>query len=73
LWHTDYHDFIAFACTKVTRDFTAEERALYGISDGAPTCPQFGDNYVLPEGMSPLPTQPIPVWTPLAPLEGVGS
>jgi hypothetical protein len=28
-------------CTRVFRDFTAEERARYGLDD-TPTCPQFG-------------------------------
>jgi len=40
-WGGDYHDFIAYACTRVTRDLTIEERALYGIGDSEPTCPQF--------------------------------
>jgi hypothetical protein len=35
---TDYRDFIATACTKVSRDFTPEERAQYGLSAG-PACP----------------------------------
>jgi WD40 repeat protein len=69
LWHTDYHDFIADACAKVTRDFSAEERAAYGISGDAPTCPQFGADYELPAGMTPVPVQPVPAWTPLPPLD----
>jgi WD40 repeat protein len=73
LWPTSVPDFIAEACTKVTRDFTAEERATYGISGDAPTCPQFGENYELPAGMTPIPVAPLPVWTPLPPLEDAGS
>jgi WD40 repeat protein len=65
LWHTDVHDFITDACAKVSRDFMLEERTQYGLSDGVPTCPQFGENAILPLGMTPIPTQPIPVWTPL--------
>ena len=41
IWDADYRDFIAYACTRVFRDFTPEERARYGIDD-TPTCPQFG-------------------------------
>jgi WD40 repeat protein len=43
IWEADYRDFIAYACTRVFRDFTPQERALYGIDD-TPTCPQFGGN-----------------------------
>jgi hypothetical protein len=42
VWDADYRDFIAYACTRVFRDFTDEERARYGIDD-MPTCPQFGN------------------------------
>jgi WD40 repeat protein len=38
LWPTAYHDMIALACQHVTRDFTAEERAQYGLGEGA-ACP----------------------------------
>lgn len=38
LWDTDYHDTIARACSTVTRDFTPDERAQYGLGEGAP-CP----------------------------------
>ncbi len=41
IWEIDYHDFIAYACTRVTKDFTPDERIRYGIVDDAPTCPQF--------------------------------
>jgi WD40 repeat protein len=43
VWHTDYHDFIAYACSRVTRDFAPEERQEYRILDDEPTCPQFGN------------------------------
>jgi WD40 repeat protein len=46
---TDYRDFIAYACTRVTRDFTQDynsygtvmlgERNLYGIADDEAPCP----------------------------------
>jgi WD40 repeat protein/serine/threonine protein kinase len=42
LWDVDYRDFITYACTRVFRDFTPEERERYGIRDNEPTCPQFG-------------------------------
>jgi len=38
VWPTTVEDTIALACSQVTRDFTAEERAEYGLGDGA-TCP----------------------------------
>jgi len=38
MWDTDYHDTIARACEYITRDFTAEERAQYGLGEGA-ACP----------------------------------
>ncbi|MEZ4668769.1 MAG: TIR domain-containing protein [Anaerolineae bacterium] len=41
IWDTDYHDFIAYACTRVFRDLTTEERQQYGITNNQPTCPQF--------------------------------
>jgi len=37
----DYHERIDFACSRVTRDLTANERTVYGIADNEPTCPQF--------------------------------
>jgi WD40 repeat protein len=41
LWNdVVYPDFIAYACTRVFRDFTPEERLQYGLDD-TPTCPQF--------------------------------
>ena len=52
LWDTDYHDFITYACSRVFRDFTDDERQQYGIDD-TPTCPQFG-------GWSTAPT-PTPI------------
>jgi WD40 repeat protein len=68
LWPANYHDMIAFACEHLGRDFTDLERTEYSISANSPTCPQFGGEgrYMLPEGMTPIPTQPIPVWTPIA-------
>jgi WD40 repeat protein len=37
----DYRDTIVRACANLTRDLTAEERAQFGITDDAPTCPNF--------------------------------
>jgi DNA-binding beta-propeller fold protein YncE len=38
LWPVSIEDTVALACSKVTRDFTAEERAQYGLGEGA-ACP----------------------------------
>ena len=38
LWQTNLADLIATTCAQLPRDFTAEERALYSITDEAPTC-----------------------------------
>lgn len=38
LWPVSIEDTVALACSKVTRDFTAEERAEYGLGEGA-ACP----------------------------------
>jgi WD40 repeat protein len=73
LWETDYRDTIADACQGVSLDFSPEEREQYGIRGGAPTCPQFAEGYALEPGMTPIPTQPIPVWTPLPTLESTGN
>lgn len=68
LWPTDYRDMITYTCQQIGRDFTDVERTEYEISANSPTCPQFGGTgrYVMPVGMTPVPTQPIPVWTPIA-------
>jgi WD40 repeat protein len=66
-WITDYNDFLAYACTRVGTDFTAQERVLYGISDQDPTCPQFGNQSqpLLPT-TTLIPTRtPLPQWTPM--------
>ncbi len=41
LWDVDYRDFVAYACPRVSRDLTSDERLRYGITDESPTCPQF--------------------------------
>lgn len=38
LWPTSVEGMIALACANVTRDFTSEERAEYGLGEGA-ACP----------------------------------
>jgi len=38
LWDVDYHDTIRYLCARLVRDFTADERAQYGISNDGPTC-----------------------------------
>ena len=37
-WRTTLEEVTAFACAQLTRDLTAEERALYNIADDEPTC-----------------------------------
>jgi WD40 repeat protein len=39
VWQTDYQTAVRYLCARVPRDFTAQERAQYGIPDEAPTCP----------------------------------
>lgn len=39
IWQTDYHTTINAMCSVLNRDLTREERAQYGITDHAPTCP----------------------------------
>jgi len=39
LWDVDYHTTMDYLCSRLLRDFTDEERAQYGITDAAPTCP----------------------------------
>ena len=38
LWDVDYHATIDYLCSRLLRDFTAEERAQYGITDHVLTC-----------------------------------
>jgi WD40 repeat protein/serine/threonine protein kinase/DNA-binding XRE family transcriptional regulator len=39
LYDVDYHDTIRFACSRLLRDLTSDERAAYNIKDTKPTCP----------------------------------
>lgn len=39
LWDVDYHTTMDYLCSVLLRDFTDDERAQYGITDNAPTCP----------------------------------
>jgi len=66
-WITDYNGLIAYACTRVGRDFTEEERDLYGISGQDATCPQFGylSQPLYPTATPMLTLTPIPTWTPI--------
>jgi len=41
LWDTDYHDFILYACERLTRDLTVDERLMYGILNTEPTLPRW--------------------------------
>ncbi|HLO17147.1 MAG TPA: hypothetical protein VK206_20095, partial [Anaerolineales bacterium] len=40
IWFTDYHDEIKYLCSRLSRDFTDEERKQYDIKDTKPTCPK---------------------------------
>jgi WD40 repeat protein/DNA-binding SARP family transcriptional activator len=40
LFDTDYHDTIRYACSRLVRDLTTDERNAYGISGAEPTCPK---------------------------------
>ncbi len=42
-WRASLDDVIAFTCSQLTRDLTADERALYRITDPASTCPKFAN------------------------------
>jgi WD40 repeat protein len=39
IWHTDYHDLIDYACERLTRNLTPEERVLYRVEETAVVCP----------------------------------
>ncbi|MCL4299715.1 MAG: protein kinase [Anaerolineae bacterium] len=39
IWDADYHDTIAYVCSRLPRDFTDKEREQYGIMDKTLTCP----------------------------------
>jgi WD40 repeat protein len=38
LWDTDYQETVRTLCARLLRDFSAEERTQYGISDAEPIC-----------------------------------
>jgi len=70
LWDTDYHSFIAYACSRIFRDFTPNERQQFLIPDDSPTCPEFGEQLALGTRTPlPLPTpnlnpiSSLPTWT----------
>lgn len=45
LWDMDYHNFVNYACTRVFRDLTEEERRMYSITDSTPTCPSLSPGF----------------------------
>ena len=53
----DYAQQIAYACTRVTKDFTRDEREQYGITDGEPTCPQFANAMTATPTPTPTPAK----------------
>ncbi len=71
VFFANYNDLINFACSNITSDLDEYSRKLYGIAPDAPaTCPQFATEQnpapVLAPTWTPISTQPIPVWTPIA-------
>ena len=73
IWELDYRVMVARACDRLHSDFYRnkfiDERQLYNITDGEPTCPQFAtsDHPVtipLPPTATPLDVK-LPVWTPI--------
>jgi WD40 repeat protein/serine/threonine protein kinase len=43
VWDVDYQALTDFACSRLTRDLTAEERNTYSLQNAPPSCPQFVD------------------------------
>jgi WD40 repeat protein len=41
LWLTDLDELASAVCDSLPRDLTAAERESYGVTDSAPTCPEF--------------------------------
>jgi WD40 repeat protein/energy-coupling factor transporter ATP-binding protein EcfA2 len=69
-WEIDYNAFINYACTRLDRDLTSQERQQFQIPDPEPTCPQFAttENPItipFPPTTTPFPVT-LPVWTPIA-------
>jgi WD40 repeat protein len=62
LWETNHHDFIAYACSRIFRDFTDAQRQLYSIPDDEPTCTRLGGWANAPT-TTPISTVAIPLWT----------
>jgi len=40
MWFVDLQDEIQYLCSRLTRNFTDEERKAYNITDNTPTCPK---------------------------------
>ena len=40
LYDIDYHDTIRYACSRLARDLTSDEKLAYNIEDSGPTCPK---------------------------------
>ncbi|MEO8391753.1 MAG: protein kinase [Chloroflexota bacterium] len=66
-WDVDYNTTLDNLCSRLVRDFTADERAQFGITNSDPTCPANMQSSASPT-WTPVPTHTIPVWTPIAPL-----
>ena len=54
-WRETLDEVVEFACERLARDFTGEERDFYNISTADPTCPE----------MSQAVAQAEPTWTPI--------
>ncbi|HLY29200.1 MAG TPA: protein kinase [Aggregatilineales bacterium] len=65
----DFQGAVEFACSRLSRDLTDDERTKYSIVGTQPSCLQFDQSgqqtpIVLPT-WTPIPTGALPVWTPL--------
>lgn len=71
LWDADYNESISYTCSYLLSDLNSTDRLRFGIPPDAPaTCPQFATEQnpapIIAPTWTPIPTQPIPVWTPIA-------
>jgi WD40 repeat protein len=57
VWNTDYHELVSHACSLLLRDFTDDERQLFGINSFEATCPPVALNAYL---------RPTSIFTPVS-------
>ena len=63
----DYHVIVQQLCEQLSRDLSDDERAKFSIVGSDSTCPADMQSGA-PPTWTPIPTQIVPVWTPLAPI-----